>query len=77
MRDNFADFRRNDLTLLLMANGGLTFDDPAARLAASTKLAGYLLRAFRAEASDSLGDHTATSRRTLIRHPVGPRRRSE
>lgn len=42
------DFGRDDLTLLLMANGGLTHHDSAARLAASHKLAGYLLRAFRA-----------------------------
>lgn len=44
-----ADFSRDDLTLVLMANGGLTYEDPEARLTASQKLAGYLLKAFRAD----------------------------
>ncbi len=41
------EFGWDDLNLLLMANGGLTHPDLEARLAASRKLAHYLLRAFR------------------------------
>ncbi|TDD13725.1 TetR/AcrR family transcriptional regulator, partial [Nonomuraea diastatica] len=44
-----ADFDRSDLTLLLMANGGLATGPPEARLAASRRHVAYLLQAFRAD----------------------------
>lgn len=43
MRD---DFNRNDLDLLLAANGGLNYKDPAVRLAASRRLTELMLHAF-------------------------------
>ncbi|SDQ13858.1 TetR/AcrR family transcriptional regulator [Quadrisphaera sp. DSM 44207] len=43
-----ADFSRHDLTLLLMANRGIVHEDPDTRLAASRRLAAYLLQGFRA-----------------------------
>lgn len=43
------DFARSDLDLLLVASGGLTIEDPVARLAASNRLAALMLFAFRAE----------------------------
>lgn len=51
-----ADFSPEDLSLLLMANAGLVRGDVAARRAASHRLAGHLLIAFRAD------PHPATSR---------------
>lgn len=42
------DFDRSDLDLLLVANGGLTYNDPAVRLAASRRLAALMLQAFHA-----------------------------
>lgn len=42
------DFARSDLNLLLVANGGLTYENAATRLAASRRLATLMLKAFRA-----------------------------
>ncbi|MEO3792594.1 TetR family transcriptional regulator [Nonomuraea sp. B10E15] len=47
-----ADFDRSDLTLLLMANGGLATGSPEGRLAASRRHVAYLLQAFRADRPD-------------------------
>jgi AcrR family transcriptional regulator len=42
------DFARTDLTLVLMANAGITADSPKAALAASRRLVALLLQSFRA-----------------------------
>jgi AcrR family transcriptional regulator len=42
------DFARTDLTLVLMANNGITADSPQAALAASRRLVALLLQSFRA-----------------------------
>lgn len=47
-----ADFTRDDLTLLLMANDGITAESTDAAVAASRRLVAYLLQAFRAEHAD-------------------------
>ncbi|MBB1159796.1 TetR/AcrR family transcriptional regulator [Amycolatopsis dendrobii] len=49
-----ADFAVSDLSLILLANGGLRSGAGAAAPAASRRLAGYLLQSFRAEAATPL-----------------------
>ncbi|PRY35736.1 TetR/AcrR family transcriptional regulator [Umezawaea tangerina] len=46
------DFDRNDLALLLMANGGITAESPEAAVAASRRLVAFLLHSFRADLVD-------------------------
>ncbi|NBE96069.1 TetR/AcrR family transcriptional regulator [Nonomuraea sp. KC401] len=50
-----ADFDRSDLTLLLMANGGLAAGSTEVRLAASRRHVAYLLEAFRADRTAPAG----------------------
>jgi AcrR family transcriptional regulator len=47
-----ADFADEDLTLMIMANGGIVADTAEAALAASRRLAALLLQAFRAHPAD-------------------------
>ncbi|GAA3035769.1 helix-turn-helix domain-containing protein [Streptosporangium longisporum] len=47
-----ADFDHTDLTLLLMANNGITADSAEAASAASRRLVAYLLHSFRADRAD-------------------------
>ncbi|WP_433269049.1 TetR/AcrR family transcriptional regulator [Actinosynnema sp. CS-041913] len=49
-----ADFALDDLTLLLMANGGIVADSAEAAVAASRRLVAYLLTAFRADQAEPL-----------------------
>ncbi|MFB9927200.1 TetR/AcrR family transcriptional regulator [Amycolatopsis halotolerans] len=49
-----ADFAVSDLSLVLLANGGLRSGAGAAAPAASLRLAGYLLQSFRAETAAPL-----------------------
>lgn len=49
-----ADFAVSDLSLVLLANGGLRSGAGAAAPAASRRLAGYLLQSFRADAAAPL-----------------------
>ncbi|GAB3742883.1 TetR/AcrR family transcriptional regulator [Nocardiopsis nanhaiensis] len=43
------DFVRDDLTLVIMANSGITADSEEAALAASRRLAAYLIQSFRSD----------------------------
>ncbi|MFI1728041.1 TetR/AcrR family transcriptional regulator [Streptomyces acidicola] len=47
-----ADFERSDLSLLLMANNGITAGSTEAAVAASRRLAALLLHSFRADLAD-------------------------
>ncbi|WP_326613320.1 TetR/AcrR family transcriptional regulator [Streptomyces scopuliridis] len=47
-----SDFAQADLTLVLMANGGIATGSTEAALAASRRLVAYLLQAFRADHAD-------------------------
>lgn len=49
-----ADFTLDDLTLLLMANRGITAESPEAALAASRRLVALMLHAFRADGAEPL-----------------------
>jgi AcrR family transcriptional regulator len=46
------DFDPADLTLLIMANGGISTESPEAALAASRRLVAYMLQSFRAHHTD-------------------------
>ncbi|MEU3186319.1 helix-turn-helix domain-containing protein [Streptomyces sp. NPDC006923] len=48
------DFDRSDITLLLLANGGLEGESPEVSLAASRRLVAYLLQSFRADHAEPL-----------------------
>lgn len=48
------DFVLDDLTLVLMANGGIVTESPDAALAASRRLVSYLLQSFRADFAEPL-----------------------
>jgi hypothetical protein len=49
-----ADFEQDDLTMLLMANGGIVTESTEAALAASRRLVAFLLQSFRAEGAEPL-----------------------
>ncbi len=49
-----ADFTLDDLTLLLMANGGIITETPEAALAASKRLVALMLQALRADGAEPL-----------------------
>lgn len=71
-----ADFALDDLTLLLMANGGIVAESTEATLAASRRLVAYLLDAFRADraAPDEPLPPSAPLRLLDILHPPTPTR---
>ncbi|GAA3073300.1 TetR/AcrR family transcriptional regulator [Streptosporangium carneum] len=49
-----ADFDESDVTLLLLANGGMVAESPEESLVASRRLVGYLLQSFRADRTEPL-----------------------
>ena len=50
-----ADFAREDLALVIMANGGIVAESAEAAVAASRRLVAYLLQTFRARPADPPG----------------------
>ncbi|WP_020501527.1 TetR/AcrR family transcriptional regulator [Sciscionella marina] len=48
------EFTRSDITLLLMANSGLTAEEPEAAIAASHRLVAYLMQAFQTGSGEPL-----------------------
>jgi AcrR family transcriptional regulator len=65
-----ADFVPDDLTLLLMANGGLVTESTEAALAASRRLVAYLLQSFRAETAEPLPPATPLGLHHVLRPPT-------
>lgn len=64
------DFTFDDITLLLMANGGITADSPESALAASRRLVGLLLHAFRADGAEPLPPAPRLELHHVVRPPT-------
>lgn len=65
-----ADFALDDLTLVLMANSGLVTESTESAVAASRRLAAYLIQAFRAEGAEPLPPATPLGLHHVICRPT-------